>query len=895
MKLSLAGLLAVGLAGAPGQAGSVRDAEGVTVRVGTEWLVVAADEMAMRDTASGWSVARSGGLRPSQRSLVQAVAGHPVLYVEGEAPDDRTRRIVTGCLSVRLRDKAAADGAAAGVAADFGLYDEGVAEGAAPWRVFRAEPPGRAVEVIDQLRSDARVVEADVVVARQASARGLPNDPLIAEQWHLKNLVPSADGGLPVDLGVEGVWGDFEDASGGVRGRGIRLGIMDDGIDDRHAEFVGGRLDTAADWNWNDGLSSNGAAQRPVDTHGTAVAGLAAASAHNAFGVAGVAPDATLISLRLTAGAHDDIQEAQAIAYLATPRSGANPAGMIHVKNASWGPGDGNFRLAGPGPLARQALVNAVRDGRGGRGTVFVWAAGNGGALGEDANADGYANSPQVIAVGAMDSNGRVAGFSEGGACVAVVAPSGSEQGRPLVTTDRPGDLGFNPPATGSDVEDPAFTRGFGGTSAAAPLVAGVCALMLEVNPSLGWRDVKEILMRTARRVNPTSPAWMTNGAGLRFHPLQGAGLVDAAVATRLASRWTPLGPQIAMTATAAQASPIPDDAPAGVIREFKIQARRRVEHAVLRLTANHRFRGDLKVTLTSPSGTVSVLAPSYFVVSGRNQANYEQWAFSSVQFWGENAQGTWSLRVADVVKDIEGQLVSAELSLLTSEFPPPPVFTSAASGAARVGLAFEHVAVVSNGPATFVIEGALPPGLVFDGATGALRGVPEQTGIYAFTIQAVAASGSVSQVFKLQVTGGFDAWMAASSVPGPATGPTDDPDGDGCVNLLEYANGGNPARPEAAPDSTTVSAADGKPSATFTRQIGRTDLLWTIQHSIDGQSWTDIAESRSGEPAVSLDPNRFAVIELADEGRPSTVTIVDLAQPAPAQAWFRARVMLSP
>jgi len=710
MKLSAAGLLAAGLLALPGRAepGQPRSP---TVQVGAEEWVPAPDEAAVRHALRGWRVgpvplagpAAAADFPPGRIPATGVL--HPVFYLAGSAPSVLTRRLVTGQISVRLRrgageapgDRSGTAEATALVALDHGLADEGVAEGAAPWRLLRADPPARALAVVAALRMDPRVAEAELVVARQMARRALPNDPLLPYQWHLKNILPAADEGPPVDLAIEMAWGGLVAGAPGLRGAGVRLGILDDGIDAGHPEFAGGRLDGPAGRNWNGGAAANGSAQGPGDTHGTAVAGLAGATADNGLGVAGVAPEARLISLRLTAGPHDDAQEAQAFSHLANPRTGAVPLDLLHVKNASWGPPDGVFRLAGPGPLARQALASAARDGRGGRGTVFVWAVGNGGGLNEDANADGYASNPHVIAVGAIDSSGRVPGYSEGGACLAVVAPSAAEDGLPMVTADRPGRAGFNPPTAGSDLSDEAYTNGFGGTSAAAPQVAGVCALMLQANPALGWRDVKEILLRSARRVQPDAEEWFANAVGLRFHPRQGAGLVDAAAATVIAAGWSPLGPPVELRAATTQAAAIPDDQEAGVARSFVFNQRRRVEHALLRLSVSHPYRGDLKITLTSPGGTTSMLAPSYFAASPAGQAHYDQWVFSSLHFWGENALGSWTLRVADVLKEETGRFLSAELTLLAGPAPPAPVFTSPASLTVAVGRISESCKISSK------------------------------------------------------------------------------------------------------------------------------------------------------------------------------------------------------
>lgn len=901
MKPIVAGLLAVGLLVFESQA-DPRPAWGV-VEDGGDRLVAAADETAVWDEQSGWQVvaaAAGSGDPTTGRRATAAPERHPVFYLEGEEPSALTRRLLTGKLSVRLRGEGWAeterDEIAATVAADHGLRDAGEAEGAAPWRLMRAMPPGRALECVQSLRADARVAEVEVVWARQMVPRDLPNDPLVPYQWHLSNALPTVPGEAPVDLSVLPIWGGFgEGGARGWRGRGVRIGILDDGIDYAHPEFGDGRLDTAAGRNWNGGASGHAGAQNAADRHGTAVAGLAAATAHNGVGVAGVAPEAGLVSLRLTATAHDDEDEAQAIGYLANARTGSASAARIDIKNASWGPADEVFRLAGPGPLARQALATAVRDGRNGRGTIFVWAVGNGGELGEDANADGYANNPHVIAVGAMDALGRVPAYSEGGACLAVVAPSGTEASQPIVTTDRPGRFGFNPPSAGTDLPDDAYTEGFSGTSAAAPQVAGVVALMLEANPALGWRDVKEILLRSARRVNRMSPAWMTNAVGLRFHPRQGAGLVDAAAAVALATGWSPLGPQVEVRASAMQPGAIPDDNEAGLTRTFMVGPRRRVEQAMVRFSAIHEYRGDLRITLTSPGGTTSELAPSYFAALSNGQSNYNDWVFSSLHFWGENSAGAWTLKVADVLPDESGRFLGAELTLLATDILPMPVITSPAARTTPVGQPFEHVVAIANGPAALTTPDPLPAGMEFDAATGTLRGRPSTTGKFRIVIRATTATGTTAQEFELTVVGGYAAWLATQGVPENSGAPTQDADLDGRLNIFEYADGGDPMFPDLPEAGECAIEPEGGLGVRFVRHAGRTDLQWQIEFSADGVAWSPVAEARDGQPAISLEAGRFAVAETLERGDLVAVAASLVARPVPAHGWFRVRVSLVP
>jgi subtilisin family serine protease len=148
------------------------------------------------------------------------------------------------------------------------------------------------------------------------------------------------------------------------------------------------------------------------------------------------------------------------------------------------------------------------------------------------------------VVVAAVNQNGFVSSYSSYGASLLVSAFGGPAEPRQIVTTDRVGADGYNPNGD--------FTY-FAGTSAAAPMVAGVVALMYDANPNLGWRDVQSILADSARHVGSAVGGgaagserfpWQWNGAdtwnggGLHFSNDYGYGLVDALAAVRLAETW---------------------------------------------------------------------------------------------------------------------------------------------------------------------------------------------------------------------------------------------------------------------------------------------------------------------------------------------------------------------
>jgi subtilisin family serine protease len=193
--------------------------------------------------------------------------------------------------------------------------------------------------------------------------------------------------------------------------------------------------------------------------------------------------------MRLIAAATTDAREAEAMTYL--PQ-------LIEIKSNSWGPNDTGILLEGPGPVTLTALQTATSSGRGGKGSIILWAGGNGGDVQDNSNHDGYANSIYTIAIGATDSAGRQSYYSEPGSNLVVCAPSsGITDTLGITTTDRTGTLGYNTASTASGGD---YANDFGGTSSATPSATGVVAVMLEKNPNLGWRDVQEIVIRTAAR-----------------------------------------------------------------------------------------------------------------------------------------------------------------------------------------------------------------------------------------------------------------------------------------------------------------------------------------------------------------------------------------------------------
>ena len=139
--------------------------------------------------------------------------------------------------------------------------------------------------------------------------------------------------------------------------------------------------------------------------------------------------------------------------------------------------------------------------GRGGLGSIFVWASGNGGRFNDSCSCDGYANSIYTLSISSTSERGEKPWYLE--ECTSTLATtysSGDERSgeKEIVTTDlRHG-----------------CTSRHTGTSAAAPLAAGIVALALEANPKLTWRDVMYLTVLTSRPKAIKSNNYIINQRG---------------------------------------------------------------------------------------------------------------------------------------------------------------------------------------------------------------------------------------------------------------------------------------------------------------------------------------------------------------------------------------------
>ncbi len=174
----------------------------------------------------------------------------------------------------------------------------------------------------------------------------------------------------------------------------------------------------------------------------------------------GVAFKSQVSGIRLLDGTITDLLEAKSLTY---------KTHINHIYSCSWGPTDDGVTVEAPGTLAQLALKLGTETGRHGYGSIFIFASGNGGSREDNCNFDGYANSVYTVTIGAVDELDRKPYYAEECASkFAVTYSNGVRRGdRNIVTADL--------------LRNNGCTASFSGTSAAAPMAAGIIALALQV------------------------------------------------------------------------------------------------------------------------------------------------------------------------------------------------------------------------------------------------------------------------------------------------------------------------------------------------------------------------------------------------------------------------------
>jgi len=531
----------------------------------------------------------------------------------------------------------------------------------------------------------------------------LNTDPLLPNQWHIQNLGYSAFSSVfptsGFDMNVAGAW------AAGYTGKGVKVAVVDSGLEIAHADLAA-NVDVANSRNLLTG-TTNPTPTTTGSDHGTQVAGIIGAVAFNGKGGRGVAYGATLRGYNLLGSG-----VSPSILNFGYALGLASYSADNDVFNESFGASPTNLD---PTTNSYNTINDNLLSMRGNKGAILIQSAGNefvsfndGTTVCNNANTYGVSCGDPVtdtrrggtlpIIVGAINADGVKSSYSSTGSAIWVVTPGGeygydsgylpgrtSKVYKPAIVTTAL--TGCQNAANGTTMINALDAQGqntyasqcqytalMNGTSSAAPNLSGVVALMLEANPNLGYRDVKHILAKTAKKVDSNNTGvttnslitgssapvvldqgWVKNAAGYWFANAYGFGAVDAAAAVSMAKSYTGYLSAQQSTNSALHYLTnvnVPNGNTTGSTMTFSMAPSfSTIEQVIMfiNVTGSSALTCN-QIELTSPSGTKSILmhAANGFSNSGVLQRSIPGTRFLSNAFYGENSAGNWTLRLLD-------------------------------------------------------------------------------------------------------------------------------------------------------------------------------------------------------------------------------------------------------
>lgn len=321
----------------------------------------------------------------------------------------------------------------------------------------------RAVPTGGQVKYVYRRIPARAMTLRAGDIAAYAADEAVERVWPDLPVHTWLDASVPL-LEVPRVWAD------GHRGTGVKIAIVDTGIDPTHPDFAG-RIQATRDFSGKGSVADG-------HGHGTHVASIAAGSGAAGGGkYVGVAPEALLCVAKVLAD---------------------NGGGMMSdvMAGIEWAVDEGarviNLSLGSPGPGDGDDALSTLCDAAVAEGVVVCVAAGNAGPGASTVGPPGVARL--VITAGATDKSDGIAGFSSRG-------PTADGRTKPDVVFTGVGIVAARAAGTGMGAPVSDHYTSASGTSMATPHATGAVALLLGAYPHLTPAEVKDVLMRTAKNL----------------------------------------------------------------------------------------------------------------------------------------------------------------------------------------------------------------------------------------------------------------------------------------------------------------------------------------------------------------------------------------------------------
>ena len=474
-------------------------------------------------------------------------------------------------------------------------------------------------------------------------------DTFFDMQWHIRSTgIATNDSGMDTIVGNDlDLMPLYHHYMGYNRGNPIIVQVVDTGVDADHEDLID-NMDMSRSYNGStigDPSSSH--------THGTMVAGIIAARAFNGKGVRGIIPFAHITG--------SNWLNTQTISQLEKNWLTGDGSNEIAVSNNSWG---SYYDTDTHYEDFMQQGTTTLRDGK---GRIYVFAAGNDRVLHGNSNLQYVLSNRFPIVVAALKHDNTYADYSTPGANILVSGYSGNYYyNSPTIgtttimgTSSNTGDI--NSKTTWAEDTQKNYTFIMNGTSAAAPTVSASIALVLEACPNLTWRDVRYLIAKHAKRIDPTNPSWVENNASLWHSIDYGFGLINPQeMIADCMGGYAMLSAEKNLSAMQTYHTVIADESNTTVTIHMPDNII--IEWVEVTIDNNSTQASDYTIELTSPQGTKTTLITALTEIYGNWM--HGGFRFATPAMLDENSQGDWHINITDTQSGNIGTLKDMNLKV---------------------------------------------------------------------------------------------------------------------------------------------------------------------------------------------------------------------------------------